>query len=345
MLRLARVALALAGACSAEWLAGAGYVAFALAMLSDFRHKSGWRFWVECAADAGYFALWTRLAPGTWLAAASLCYALASSVLQRGVAETAAVAAGATAIFPRAAPAGALALAAAFYQRHLHRRISALLGQNLAHRSQAQRAREAERERIAANFHDGPLQSFVGFQMRLEIVKKLLARGDAGAAAEEIRQLQESGRSQIADLRRFARSMRPAEEGLPLRESARRAVETFQRDTHIQASFSARGLAEEEPPAAAEVLQILGEALHNVWKHSGATRATVSMEQKDGALEVVIEDNGSGFAFCGDYNLEELDRLRIGPVSLKRRVRLLGGELFIESAPGRGAKLRIRVPV
>jgi signal transduction histidine kinase len=352
-LRLARVALAVAGAAmlgSAEthsivWSAAASYIVFSLVMLSDFRHKSEWRFWLGFVGDLGYFALWTRLASGTWVPGACLSYSLASAVLQRGVMETAAAATATVALSRAAAPPAALALVAALYQRYLHQRISALLGRHLALRSQAQGAREAERERIAADFHDGPMQSFVGFQMRLEIVRKLLARGDSEAAAEELSQLQELGRAQVADLRRFARSMRPLDDGLPWRESLQHMIDAFQRDTRIQASFSAGNLSGIEPPAARELLQIVGEALHNVSKHSGATRVTVSAARGEHGLEVAIEDNGSGFAFTGSLNLDELDRLHAGPISIKRRIRLLEGELHIDSKPGQGAKLEIRVPV
>ena len=62
------------------------------------------------------------------------------------------------------------------YKRYLDERMSTLLRNNVIIRSQAEGAREAERQRIAADFHDGPLQSFISFQMRLEIVKKLMAR-------------------------------------------------------------------------------------------------------------------------------------------------------------------------
>jgi len=254
-LRLARVALALAGAArlsfveahSLIWSAAAFYIVFSLVMLSDFRHKSEWRFWLGFVGDLGYFALWTRLASGTSMPAACVSYSLASAVVQRGVMETAAAAAATVALSRAPArftgvPPAALALAAAFYQRYLHQRISALLGQHLALRSQAQNARGAERERIAGDFHDGPLQHFVGFQMRLEILRKLLARGDAEAAADELSQFQELGRAQVADLRRFARSMWPLDDGLPWRESLQHMIDAFQRDTRIQAAFSACSL-------------------------------------------------------------------------------------------------------
>jgi signal transduction histidine kinase len=72
---------------------------------------------------------------------------------------------------------------------------------------------------------------------------------------------------------------------------------------------------------------------------------TVSATRGEHGLEVAIEDNGSGFAFSGSFNLDELDRLHAGPISIKRRIRLLEGELRIDSKPGEGAKLKIRVPL
>ena len=72
---------------------------------------------------------------------------------------------------------------------------------------------------------------------------------------------------------------------------------------------------------------------------------TVSATRGEHGLEVAIEDNGSGFAFSGSFDLDELDRTHAGPISIKRRVRLLEGDLRIGSKPGLGAKLKIRVPL
>jgi two-component system sensor histidine kinase DegS len=233
----------------------------------------------------------------------------------------------------------------AFYKRYLDERISSTLRHNVVIRSQAQTAREAERQRIAADFHDGPMQSFISFQMRLEIVRKLLAR-DVEAAAEEVRQLQDLCRTQVADLRSFVRSMRPADEGMSLTASLSRLAELFQRDTGITATFSSADIPDPgETEVSLEVLQIVRETLNNIQKHSGATRVAISAARQGARLEIVVEDNGSGFPFAGDFTLEELELLRLGPVSVKRRVRMLGGELAIQSRPGEGAKLEIRVPV
>jgi signal transduction histidine kinase len=211
---------------------------------------------------------------------------------------------------------------------------------------EVERAVERERQRIAADFHDGPLQSFISFQMRLEIVRKMLQR-DSTAGLKELEQLQELCRTQVAELRGFIRSMRPPEDQhAGLLSAAARLVELFQKDTGIVATFHRGGsFGESEPEPSPEVLQIVREALNNVQKHSKASRVAVVMEKQNGGVEISIEDDGTGFPFAGSYTLDELETLRLGPVSIKQRVRELGGDMVLESRPGSGASLQIRVPL
>jgi signal transduction histidine kinase len=94
-----------------------------------------------------------------------------------------------------------------------------------------------------------------------------------------------------------------------------------------------------------EVLQMLREALNNVQKHAGASRVAVAMEITDRGLEISIDDNGHGFGFAGSYSLEELELLRLGPASLKRRAKSLNADLILESRPGRGVSIKARIPL
>jgi signal transduction histidine kinase len=230
------------------------------------------------------------------------------------------------------------------HRRHLDGRLARAARHSVRYRFEAQHAREDERQRMAADFHDGPLQSFIGLQMRLEILKKLLAR-DPQSAQEELRQLQELCRSQVGELRTFVRSMRPADvDGASLGASISRMVEQFQKDTGVMAAF----LSEEyvNPPdidVSLEILQIIREALNNVRKHARATQVTVTLAKQGESLEVTVEDDGDGFRFSGSYSLDELDLLRLGPVSIRRRVRGLGGDLRVDSRPGQGAGLKVRI--
>lgn len=213
-------------------------------------------------------------------------------------------------------------------------------------RKASDKAVEEERQRIASDFHDGPLQSFISLQMRLEVLRKLLER-DFSSGLEDLRQLQALAQSQIRELRAFLHSMRPVDvDGANLIASARRTAESFQKESGLPVTFlGANGPVGLPSEMSSEVLQMLREALHNVQKHAGATRVAVAIEKNDRALEISVDDNGHGFNFAGTYSLEELELLRLGPASLKRRARSLNADMLLESRPGRGAGLKFRVPL
>ena len=241
---------------------------------------------------------------------------------------------------------GMAVIVMALQKKALQDRLSAAAKQSIMFRSEAECAREAERQRIAADFHDGPLQGFVGLQIRLEVVRKILER-DPKLALEELLQLQELTRMQSAELRAFVRGMRPVEvDGVGLVPSLRKLVEGFGKESGISASFVG-GNTRATPGAktALEILQVVREALHNVQKHSKASRVTVGVGREDNMFELSIEDDGTGFPFSGAYTLEELDLLRLGPISIRRRVQIIGGEMMLDSQPGKGASLKIRVPL
>ncbi len=245
-----------------------------------------------------------------------------------------------------AAGTGAMALAYSFSKARLKREIDAL-GTALSDAQQrAGKARESERQRIANDFHDGPLQSYMSLQMRLEVVKKMFERDFASGMAE-LQQLQELARAQVQDLRAFVRSMRPTEvDGNTFFSAARRVADLFQKESGVPVTFVG---AETRLPlsqdATTEVLNMLREALHNVQKHAGASRVAVSLEVTPDLLELAVDDNGRGFHFSGRYTLEELEMLHLGPASLMRRARSLNAGLTLESTPGRGASIKARIPL
>jgi signal transduction histidine kinase len=305
--------------------------------------------------DAVYFlALVSFGADRLWQASIFFLYLLAEALAFYGPVEVVMVVAVA-AVFCAVLPydgtrgvlvAGALTCGYAVHKRRRSARIAQLNEKLEEVRKDAEKAREAERQRIASDFHDGPLQSFISLQMRLEILRKLLDR-DFHAGMQDLMQLQALAQSQIRDLRVFLHSMRPVDvDGASLVATARRTAETFQKESGIPVTFLGTntpvGLPQE---MTAEVLQMLREALHNVQKHAGATRVAVTMEKTDRGLEISLDDNGHGFNFAGTYTLEELEMLRLGPASLKRRARSLNADLQLESHPGRGAGLKFRIPL
>ena len=293
-----------------------------------------------------------------WLAVVFFLYLLTAALVFSGPVEVGVITAGA-AIFcailpdhatevlePMIGVAGVLACGFAVYRRRQQDLTKDLVLKLGAAEKAVEKAREEESQRIAADFHDGPLQSFISLQMRLEILRKLFDR-DTNAGLQDLKQLQALAQSQVRDLRTFLHSMRPVDvDGGNLVATLRRTAESFQKESGIPVAFVSASTPVGLPPEVTmEVLQMLREALHNVQKHAGATRVAVSLEKTDRGLEISVDDNGHGFNFAGSYSLEELELLRLGPASLKRRARSLNADLLLESRPGRGAGIKFRIPL
>jgi signal transduction histidine kinase len=241
---------------------------------------------------------------------------------------------------------GVLGIAFALYKRYAESQRAELLRQIQAAQELAGQASDWARQRVAQDFHDGPLQSYISLQMRLDILRKLLERDQAGGM-QELHQLQDLAQSQVRELRSFIRGLRgPVEtDSAGLMVSARHVAEVFQKESGIPVTFVvAESVPEVAPEVSTEVVQMLREALHNVQKHAGATRVAIGLERAGNALEISVDDNGHGFRFSGTYNLDELELLRLGPASIKRRARGLNADLTLESRPGRGAGLKLRIP-
>jgi signal transduction histidine kinase len=123
------------------------------------------------------------------------------------------------------------------------------------------------------------------------------------------------------------------------------SVEKFRNDTGISARFvTPLGDLDLPPRTCSELARIVQEALTNIRKHSGAQNVLVRFDSADGRWRLVIDDDGRGFGFSGRLNDSELEAARRGPVVIKERARAIGGELTIESYPGRGSRLEITFP-
>ena len=336
------------------------FLAYSVALAIHSQWQSGTFGLLALFADTVFFLILAGFGgePLVWVSSAFFLYLLAEALVASSPVEVAVVAvvcalfcfvlpyAAIRLLAPPILVGGALACAFAISRQRLNARVTQLSAQLKQLQRANEKVVEDERQRIASDFHDGPLQSFISLQMRLEILRKLLER-DQNAGMEDLKQLQVLALAQIRDLRSFLHSMRPVDvDGANLLASARRTAESFQKESGIPVTFlgahSPVGLPQE---MSSEVLQMLREALHNVQKHAGATRVAVSMEKTERGLEISIDDNGHGFNFAGTYTLEELELLRLGPASLKRRARSLNADLVLESRPGRGTGLKFRVPL
>lgn len=94
-----------------------------------------------------------------------------------------------------------------------------------------------------------------------------------------------------------------------------------------------------------DLFQLYRESLHNVKKHAHASHVVVKLWQNESHVVLVVDDNGQGFSFAGRFTGDELDRLRLGPISMKERARSVGGVLTVESTPGHGSRVIVEVPL
>ena len=144
-----------------------------------------------------------------------------------------------------------------------------------------------------------------------------------------------------------ASDMRPVRVGsADLHEMMRNFCDRFRSESKIATELIMESIgAEASDRLCRELFQIYREALHNIKKHAGATHVVVKLRQDEAKVCLMVDDNGKGFSFAGRFTSDELDRLRLGPISIKERTRSMGGMLTVESNPGHGARLIVEVPL
>ena len=207
------------------------------------------------------------------------------------------------------------------------------------------RAGAVERARVARELHDGAVQSLIAMEMQVDVVRRQSA-GESERVSSELERIQGLLREEVLKLRELMQEMKSIDvDSRKLPVFVTDTVERFQRETGITARFVFdREPSGMEPRVCREVARIVQEALVNVRKHSQARQVLVRLNANGKNWQLMVEDDGRGFDFSGRLSQAELDQARKGPVVIKERVRLIDGELTIESNPGRGARLEITVP-
>jgi signal transduction histidine kinase len=208
------------------------------------------------------------------------------------------------------------------------------------------RAIESERRRISLDLHDGVLQILLSTEIQLDVVRRKLASADPSAAAE-LGGLLETLRRGREELRRIVTDLRPlGVASADLEDLMRGFADRFRQESGLALDLILDGAQLTLPDRVCrELFQIYREALHNIQKHSRATHVVVKLWQDETRAYLVVDDNGEGFNFAGNFSSEELDRLRLGPISIKERTRGIGGVLTVESTPGHGARLTVELPL
>lgn len=206
-------------------------------------------------------------------------------------------------------------------------------------------SQENERKRIARELHDDTIQELM-----------LLARelDEFGATAEgltedekpRVNQLWHHTTAIAEGVRRLSQDLRPPTiDRLGLMSALKWLARRTREYTGIQVEVSSQGEQRRADPDSELILfRIVQEAISNVWRHSQATSAQITVELQEDAIRITVGDNGQGFQ-APDTMGSLAESGKLGLAGMQERARLLGGSVSLQSAPGKGTVVTVEAPL
>ena len=208
---------------------------------------------------------------------------------------------------------------------------------------------EETRKKLARDLHDGPTQSVAAIAMRVSLARRMIDR-DPAAAADELDKIEDLARRTTKEIRHMLFTLRPLvleTQGLlaALQSNAEKMKETYNQEVNIQ--VDSQLATQIEMGKSGVIFYITEEAINNARKHASASTIWVRLNPLPKHPEIAfleISDNGVGF------DVAEIDksydkRGSLGMVNLRERTELVNGVLNIQSAPGKGTKIQVFIPL
>jgi len=202
-------------------------------------------------------------------------------------------------------------------------------------------AQEQERARVARELHDDISQRLALLLLDLEAARQRV-EAPYREIAEELRRAIETGSSLAGDVQSLSRRLHSSKLMVGLEAAARSFCREVSERSRVEVRFQVLGQIAHLPEEVALCLyRVLQEALQNAVKHSGSPEIEVSLQGSPSDIALSVRDSGIGF------QLEEVlkGRRGLGLVSMKERLKLVLGELTIDSRPQHGTTIRACVPL
>jgi len=209
---------------------------------------------------------------------------------------------------------------------------------------QATRAQEEERKRISRELHDETIQALVVLSRQLDT----LASSGKGLSQESsllLENLRQQTNNVMQGVRRLSQDLRPAAlDRLGLLSALEWLASDVAEYSGIAIKVNVLGTERRLPEEVGLVLfRITQEALRNVWRHSQATKAEITVEFDQSKTRVTISDNGKGFNLPKTIGGLARDG-KLGLAGMQERAQLVGGTLTVQSEPGRGSGITVELP-
>jgi two-component system sensor histidine kinase UhpB len=206
-------------------------------------------------------------------------------------------------------------------------------------------AQEDERKRIARRLHDDTGQSLSTLIMNLERMESLIP-AEASDLLRRMVTARKLATRTLEDLRNVIYGLRPTMlDDLGLAPAIRWYARSGLDEAGVQVKFDSMDETMRLPPQIETTLfRIAQEAVSNIVRHAHAKSASIALWQEDGAACLWVEDDGCGFDFTY-ISTQALPLQRLGLLGIKERAELVGGEVMVDSVPGRGTRLEVHIPL
>ncbi len=197
-----------------------------------------------------------------------------------------------------------------------------------------------ERQRLARELHDSVTQSLYSVTLLAETGRRLAAAGDLQRATDYLARVGETGQQALKEMRLLVYELRPlALEREGLVGALQLRLDAVERRAGVDARLRLEGSVALAPAIEAELYNIAQEALNNALKHAGAAVVMVTIRSVDGAIELIVADQGRGFNPAAAR-----DSGGLGLVSIRERAERLGATVTIASRPGQGTAVCVHLP-
>ena len=206
-------------------------------------------------------------------------------------------------------------------------------------------AQEEERRRLARDLHDETIQDLIALDQKIQLVARTL-RSAESPKAQGLEAIHREAREAIRKIHRLSRALRPAYlEDLGLLPALEALAEDVGSSLGIPIAVRASGTRLPLPQDAdLAVYRIVQEALANVARHAAAHRALVTLQYRRDEFRLIVNDDGVGFSPPKETG--ELSRTgHFGLIGMQERAQFIGARLEVHSAPGRGTRVTLRLPV
>ncbi|WP_338524831.1 PAS domain S-box protein [Pseudomonas batumici] len=223
--------------------------------------------------------------------------------------------------------------------RAAERRLKASHAQLRQLSSHRETTREEERKRIAREVHDELGQQLTALRMDISLLR-LQFGNDHPLLVERVQALMVRVDETIQVVRNVATSLRPSALDMGLTPALEWLVSEFSENTGIYCRLRAPSARLElDDERATATFRVIQESLTNIARHAQASRVDIHLERCSEHVLIEVRDNGKGF------DPQQLPKGTLGMLGMRERGHMLGGAVTIDSAPGQGTRVRVRIPL